>query len=61
MDRPDLSNRQPLNVRCDSCGHVWVALYLPMPLSAASQVLGGARCPACASKSDQHFATEEKP
>lgn len=40
--------RTPFNVRCQPCGHVWTAAWLPMPLRDCASMLMGIRCPNCA-------------
>lgn len=36
-------------VRCPDCEHRWIALWSPMPLVRAAEVLRNAHCPACGS------------
>ena len=42
------ANSTPHRAKCVECGHEWVALWLPMAMWDASQVLGSLRCPSCA-------------
>jgi hypothetical protein len=44
-EQPD--ERNPFWVRCEPCGHHWIAAYLPMPMDKAAKVLGGLHCPNC--------------
>lgn len=43
---PD-AERNPVWLRCDPCGHVWVGAWLPMLASKAIGVLRAAHCPNC--------------
>lgn len=43
--------RPPMNVRCTNCKHVWVAMYFPLPISAAAKLLKHLHCPMCAAPS----------
>jgi len=40
-------DRTPQHLRCGSCKHVWIGLYLPMDLGLMAQLLKSAMCPAC--------------
>jgi len=42
-----IEGREPLNVKCESCGHTWPVAYTPMPLSTFVEVVASARCPSC--------------
>lgn len=40
-----LKRTRPMAVQCSLCEHQWVALYLPMPLDQAADMMKAARCP----------------
>jgi uncharacterized Zn finger protein len=40
-------------VNCKSCGHVWVALRLPMEMGKAAKVMIKLHCPGCAADAKQ--------
>lgn len=50
--------RTPLRVRCGHCSHVWIALYLPLPIAEAAAALRALHCPACATGA-KHIHLEE--
>jgi len=37
----------PQHVRCADCGHVWIGLYLPQPISTAAKIMKNLCCPMC--------------
>jgi len=41
-----------------SCQHVWPVVYLPMPLTAAAQVMARATCPKCGDTKNIKIANE---
>jgi len=41
------TQRDPFNVRCGKCGHVWTAAWLPMEASLFAKVTGKPHCPSC--------------
>jgi hypothetical protein len=57
---PDpVSERRPVAVRCVPCSQRWVALYLPMEMTKAAELLKGLHCPNCGSPaSDIRLAGE---
>ena len=42
-----MPDRERFAVRCGACGHEWVAVYTPMPLFKAAEVLRTTHCPRC--------------
>ena len=44
--------------RCGKCGHVWIAVYLPMNLTTAATILKHAHCPMCGQGPKRLFAAE---
>lgn len=48
-------DRQPFNVRCGACGHVWTAAYTPMGMTRLGKVLKNIHCPACGEPSKNIF------
>ena len=34
-------------VRCESCGHSWIAAYLPMVMAKIARLMKGLACPKC--------------
>lgn len=40
-----LERNRPMTVKCGLCDHQWVALYLPMPIDQAADMMKAARCP----------------
>lgn len=51
--------RKPFHVRCQPCGHVWIAGYLPMELAKFANLLKGTKCPNCAAGSKTMFLASE--
>lgn len=51
--------RKPFRVRCQPCGHVWVAGYYPMELVKFANLLKGTKCPNCAADSKTMFLAQE--
>ena len=51
-----MADRQPLNVRCAACEHVWTVAYLPMELATAAMALKRATCPKCGETQRIYFA-----
>ena len=49
------SERNPFDVRCGACGHVWTAAYTPMEMGRMAALLKGVRCPACGEPSKNIF------
>jgi rubredoxin len=39
-------------VRCRTCGHEWIAAYLPMTLTTFAKVAGRSICPKCGEDKD---------
>lgn len=50
---------QPFRVKCADCAHLWVAMYLPQPISVAAKILKKATCPKCGASSARIFANHE--
>ena len=50
LNLPIPNGKTPMVVQCgsDECSHIWVIVWLPMPLENAAHVMKGARCPLCA-------------
>lgn len=48
-----MTEKHPQHVSCSSCHHVWVGLYLPMPMATAARVLKSLRCPMCGAPSSK--------
>jgi Zn finger protein HypA/HybF involved in hydrogenase expression len=46
IEDPDTS-RQPLWAKCTECLHVWVLMYLPMPMALSAKLARAALCPKC--------------
>ena len=44
---PAAAPRQPFNVKCGACKHVWTAAWLPMEASLFGKVAKAIHCPAC--------------
>ena len=42
-----LKQRDPVNVRCGACSHVWTAAYTPMEMMKLARLLKAVHCPAC--------------
>lgn len=40
--------KQSVWVKCTSCSHEWVGMYLPMPINDATEVMRKMCCPMCA-------------
>jgi rubredoxin len=53
-----MSVRQPQHARCDTCGHVFVAVYLPMELRKYAQILKALHCPLCGADSKKVFVSD---
>lgn len=45
--------KNPQNVRCVACQHIWVGLYLPQPISVAARMMKNLTCPKCGADSKQ--------
>ena len=41
------AEKKPMTVRCGSCDHEWVAVYLPMPLAKVVALVQALFCPKC--------------
>ena len=39
--------KNPQRVKCWECGHVWIGLYLPQPISVAAKIMKALTCPKC--------------
>ena len=39
--------KNPQNVVCHECNHVWVGMYLPQPISVAAKMMRNLTCPKC--------------
>lgn len=50
-----MSAKTELRVRCGDCDHRWVAVYLPMEMSKAAQIMKRACCPACGNASNRIY------
>lgn len=57
---PVPEGRTPMFADCgnDACDHLWVAVWLPMEMSLAAQVLQALRCPLCGHSSPRGASTE---
>lgn len=40
--------RKPFWAKCAKCGHIWIAAYAPMEITAFAKAVGAAHCPMCA-------------
>ncbi len=47
-------------VRCGACGHQWTAVYTPMPLFKAAEVLRTVHCPRCGQDGSRIFHSAGK-
>lgn len=54
-------SRQPFNVKCGSCKHVWTAAWLPMEMGLCARLLGKAHCPACGNGPKGIFVASGEP
>lgn len=43
--------KNPQNVQCADCLHVWIGFYLPQPISVAARMMGKLTCPKCGADS----------
>lgn len=43
--------KNPQNVQCAECKHVWVGLYLPQPIKIAAKMMKNLTCPKCGTDS----------
>jgi hypothetical protein len=39
--------RKPFWAKCEPCGHIWPAAYLPMTVATFAVVATGLHCPMC--------------
>jgi Zn finger protein HypA/HybF involved in hydrogenase expression len=39
--------KNPMYVECADCGHDWIGLYLPQPISTAAKMMKNLTCPKC--------------
>ena len=56
-----LMDREPFAVVCGECAHEWTALYAPINLTAAGDILSNIHCPSCGQDSSQIYAKEKDP
>ena len=56
-ERVKKSQRNPMNVRCGVCDHVWVAAYMPMDVSDLVKITKNLRCPMCAAPAKEIYLT----
>lgn len=42
-----IEKKAPFNVRCEPCGHVWTAAWLPMGIRQMVKLTGSLHCPNC--------------
>lgn len=47
--------REPFNVKCKKCLHVWTAAYVPMEMLTMAAILRDMRCQMCGVDSQQIF------
>ena len=47
--------REPFNVICGGCEHIWTAAYTPMEMGVFAKLLKGVRCPNCGGASKNIF------
>ena len=47
--------REKFEVRCGACGHEWIAVYTPMPLFKAAEILRTLYCPRCGQDGSRIF------
>jgi Zn finger protein HypA/HybF involved in hydrogenase expression len=52
--------KKPMTVRCGSCQHEWVAMYLPMPLTKVVALMQAMYCPKCGQDSKSIFVKPEE-
>lgn len=57
----DAADRNPFNVRCGKCSHVWTAAWLPMEASVFAKLAGRLHCPNCGNGPKQLFAAPSQP
>lgn len=53
--------REPFNVRCAGCEHVWTAAYTPLPIETFGKLLKGLCCPMCGGDSTKIFLAKKEP
>lgn len=42
-----IEKKAPFNVRCEPCGYIWTAAWLPMPMGRLAKLTGSLHCPNC--------------
>ena len=47
--------KDEVKVSCEICGHLWVAMYTPMELGTAAELMKKAMCPMCGASSHSIF------
>lgn len=44
-----------IHVRCEDCGHSWIAAYLPMAMAKVAKLMKGIACPKCGAAAKRIF------
>jgi hypothetical protein len=50
--------KTPSWLRCGACGHMWILMYLPMPMDTAARVMKAAHCPMCGQNAKKLFIAD---
>lgn len=58
MTKKPPERKHPSWWRCDTCGHTWIVMYLPMLLDLAAKVMKHAHCPMCGQDAKRLFAID---